>query len=308
MWEKNHFCFDRVRTAKAKKLLLNLLVLVLMDLNRPLDGRGSNKSWAGWDESRDTRMAFPNRRCKCNYSRLGRSLPIIPVKKSKVFPNNKPWVSKHLKKVLNEKKRVYFLGDLAERKEVQRAVKSEIRKARENYKQKIELKFKTGDMRTVWDGIKTMSDMKQNGYNSKRLSPLGGKDDGSFAEDMNSFYSRFDNHDFRSVIDDIISSTKTDCNLRIDEKDVLRVFQCTNVRKSPGPDGISGQVLKNCATQLSGIFHSIFQASLSLHKVPTLWKTSIVVPVPKKSRPASPNDFRPVALTSHVMKSFENNH
>ena len=61
----------------------------------------------------------------------------------------------------------------------------------------------------------------------------------------------------------------------------------------------------NCATQLSGICHSIFQGSLSLQKVPTLWKMSIVVPVPKKSRPSSPNDFRPVALTSHVMKSFE---
>ena len=34
-------------------------------------------------------------------------------------------------------------------------------------------------------------------------------------------------------------------------------------------------------------------------------KRSIVVPVPKKSRPVIPNDFRPVALTSHVMKSFE---
>ena len=77
------------------------------------------------------------------------------------------------------------------------------------------------------------------------------------------------------------------------------------MRKSAGPDGISGLVLKNCATQLSGIFHSIFQASLSLQNVPTLKKTSIVVPVPKKSRPANPNDFRPVALTAHVMKSFE---
>ena len=27
-------------------------------------------------------------------------------------------------------------------------------------------------MRTVWDGVKTMSDMKQNGHNSNRLSPL----------------------------------------------------------------------------------------------------------------------------------------
>ncbi|KAK0139097.1 hypothetical protein N1851_024386 [Merluccius polli] len=40
-------------------------------------------------------------------------------------------------------------------------------------------------------------------------------------------------------------------------------------------------------------------------KVPTLWKTSCVVPVPKKGRPSAPKDFRPVALTSHVMKTFE---
>ena len=68
---------------------------------------------------------------------------------------------------------------------------------------------------------------------------------------MNSFYSRFDTHDFHSIIDDIRRSTKTDCELIIEEEDVLlRVFQCAHVKKSPGPDGISGQVLKNSATQL----------------------------------------------------------
>ena len=59
---------------------------------------------------------------------------VILVKNSKVLPNNKPRVYKHIKKVLNENKRVYFLGDLADQKEIQKAVKSEIRKARENYK------------------------------------------------------------------------------------------------------------------------------------------------------------------------------
>ena len=134
-----------------------------------------------------------------------------------------------------------------------------------------------------------------------------GKDDGAFAEDIHYFYSRFDKHDSCSVIDDIISSTSI-CNLHIEEKNVLRIFQYTNVRKSPGLDGIGRQLLNNCATQLSGIFHSIFQASLNLQKVPTLWKTSSVVPVPKKSRPASPNDFLPVVSTSHVMKSFKKYH
>ena len=36
-----------------------------------------------------------------------------------------------------------------------------------------------------------------------------------------------------------------------------------------------------------------------------LCKTSCLVPVPKKVRPSSPKDYRPVALTSHLMKSLE---
>ena len=99
---------------------------------------------------------------------------VIPVQKCKVYPNNKPWVSKQLKKVFNEKKRAYFQADLAERREVQRTVRSEIRKARESYKNKIELKFKTGDMRTVWEGIKTMSDMKQNKKKFQSVITVGG--------------------------------------------------------------------------------------------------------------------------------------
>ena len=144
------------------------------------------------------------------------------------------------------------------------------RGARECYKNKIELKFKTGDMRTIWEGIKTTSDMQQNRQICYRLSPLGGRDDRVFAEDMN-FYSRFDTNDFRSAIGDIRRSTKTDGEQVIEEKDVLRIFQCTHVKKSPAPDDISGQVLKNCATQLSSIFPFIFQVSLSLQKIPTLW-------------------------------------
>ena len=49
----------------------------------------------------------------------------------------------------------------------------------------------------------------------------------------------------------------------------------------------------------------IFNLSLSLERVPALWKTSCVVPVPKTSHPREPNHFRPVALTSHLMKTME---
>ena len=76
-------------------------------------------------------------------------------------------------------------------------------------------------------------------------------------------------------------------------------------RKAPGPDGISPRLLKECADQLCGVFRHLFNLSLSLEKVPALWKTSCVVPVPKTPRPKEPNHFRPVALTSHLMKTME---
>lgn len=76
-------------------------------------------------------------------------------------------------------------------------------------------------------------------------------------------------------------------------------------RKAPGPDGIGSRLLKDCADPLSGVITRLYNLSLSLGRVPVLWKTSCVVPVPKTARPTEPNHYRPVALTSHLMKTME---
>lgn len=49
----------------------------------------------------------------------------------------------------------------------------------------------------------------------------------------------------------------------------------------------------------------IFNLSLQLAMVPVCLKTSIIVPVPKKSVATCLNDYRPVALTPVIMKCFE---
>lgn len=93
--------------------------------------------------------------------------------------------------------------------------------------------------------------------------------------------------------------------MTIEESEVLHLFRNCNTRKSPGPDNIEGAVLKHCAEQLAPVFTDIFRSSLNLQKVPSIWKTSTIIPVPKIPRPSEPNDFRPIALTSLVMKCFE---
>ncbi len=63
--------------------------------------------------------------------------------------------------------------------------------------------------------------------------------------------------------------------------------------------------MRSCADQLSGLFTSIFNESLATSVVPTSFKKYIIIPVPKNSKPSCLKDYRPVALTSIVMKVFE---
>jgi len=44
---------------------------------------------------------------------------------------------------------------------------------------------------------------------------------------------------------------------------------------------------------------------MALQTVPDLCKQSTIVPIAKNKHPKTLNDFRPIALTSLVMKSFE---
>ncbi len=78
-----------------------------------------------------------------------------------------------------------------------------------------------------------------------------------------------------------------------------------NVRKPAGPDGITGRVLRSCTDQLADLFTSIFNESLATSVVPTSFKKSVIIPVPKNSKHSCLNDYRPVTLTSIVMKVFE---
>ena len=83
------------------------------------------------------------------------------------------------------------------------------------------------------------------------------------------------------------------------------LLKSQNPRKAPGPDSVSPSVLKYCADQLAPVFTNIFNTSLELCHVPACFKASTIIPVPKKAKVTGLNDYRPVALTSVVMKVLE---
>lgn len=65
------------------------------------------------------------------------------------------------------------------------------------------------------------------------------------------------------------------------------------------PDGLKGRTLKNCSSARK-LFHSNYHYNYSWtdsYVMPRAWKTSTIIPVPKKATPLQLNEYRPVALT-----------
>ena len=78
-----------------------------------------------------------------------------------------------------------------------------------------------------------------------------------------------------------------------------------SVNKAMGPDGLSGKVLKCCAKSLSVPLSLIFRKSYYSSSLPKEWKMANVVPVHKKGSKSDVENYRPISLTSIVVKTLE---
>ncbi|KAK1784717.1 hypothetical protein P4O66_003396 [Electrophorus voltai] len=252
----------------------------------------------------------------------------IPRATIKKFPNQKPWVDKTIREALNSRTAAYnagiISGNMDEYKSAAYGVRRAVREAKRRYGRKLETQFQQSGSRSLWQGLWMIMD-----YRSPPSRLICA--DESLANELNTFFAHFEatsssanassaNANSANASRANASSTNgaigaangacgepniEQCPLIITESDVRRVFKRVNTRKAVGPDGIFGRVLKACADQLAPVFTDIFNLSLTLGIVPSSFKRSIIVPVPKKPRPSGLNDYCPVALTSVVMKCFE---
>ncbi|XP_071959468.1 uncharacterized protein [Antedon mediterranea] len=228
---------------------------------------------------------------------------VIPKKEVVVFANNKPWVTKELKDILNKKKRIFYQGTTHDNKQINKEVKVAVRKAKDMYKRKIENKFSSGCIRSAWQGIKHMASINTADKTQRNKINVEGIDDQALPDRLNDFFARFEKHDLK---DDTVGNDDPHVDeIIISEDRVRTLLRNINLNKSSGPDGIEGRTLKSCADQLSGVLRYLFQTSINQCVVPNLWKESIIKPIPKQTVIKQLNDLRPIALTSLVMKIFE---
>ena len=99
-------------------------------------------------------------------------------------------------------------------------------------------------------------------------------------------------------------ATTSPAPLVITGHEVRRLFKGQNIRKAWGHDMVSPAALKHCVSELAPVFRH-FNKSLNICRLPVCFKSAVIIAVPKKPKITCLNDYRPVALTSVVMKTFE---
>lgn len=204
--------------------------------------------------------------------------------------------------MLNEKRRIRHSGSTDQKKNLQKRIDKKITNSKKKYKEKIEGLFRTNKSKDAWKGVKALC-----GYRKKQITPEP-DDVVTYVNDMNSFFARFEQYDTsveRSEVLGVIRD-KRDEQIEITNEAVMRELKRVRVSKATGPDGIPARAIKYCAEQLTPVLTQLFQDSIDQGEVPHLWKLTEIKPIAKTPFPNTFNDFRPVALTSNIMKCLEN--
>ena len=94
-------------------------------------------------------------------------------------------------------------------------------------------------------------------------------------------------------------------NIAFSPADIEKACSDLKTTAAPGPDGVPAVLLKTCRKQLSKPIYYIWRASLDNGCIPPELLLVLICPIHKGGSRSVPKNYRPVALTSHLIKVFE---
>ena len=99
--------------------------------------------------------------------------------------------------------------------------------------------------------------------------------------------------------------TSSVLNFVISDEDIISAISAISPDSGCGPDGVPVCLLKTCAQELCQPIKLIWTESYTLGLVPKFYKETHISPLYKKGNRAHAVNYRPVALTSHIIKIYE---
>ena len=102
-------------------------------------------------------------------------------------------------------------------------------------------------------------------------------------------------HEGRTLLQDI----------KFTEQDIEGACKELQPSSSPGPDGVTAVLLKTACWKLRHQLFLLWRASLDQGVIPPDLLLVLISPVRKRGSRGLPGNYRPAALTRHILKMFE---
>ena len=128
------------------------------------------------------------------------------------------------------------------------------------------------------------------------------------ALNVNYFFKTFVNDDHAEPFDLPYNVTDEQHFLKdveISKDELYDLLKAVNPNKSAGDDGIHSRVLQECAKELVEPLYMLFKYSLNTSTVPKSWKSATITPLFKTDDRSSAENYRPISITSQVIKILE---
>lgn len=234
----------------------------------------------------------------------------IPLKKKRKFIQGTP-LSGDVLRAFRYRKAAYrqtqssssrLASDLRDRAE--KRLSEAICSSRAAFEKKIAVSCKH-DTKRFWKYVKGSLANKARISSVLTSSGLLTEGDLDTAECLNSFFaSVFTQEDGDAPIIDCRTNKRLSI-INIDVVDVAKVVKRLPNRSSPGPDGITYELVKEGGHSLFSILARFYGILLSKGEIPMEWKHAHVVPIHKKGSLSKCENYRPISLTSCVCKILE---
>ena len=242
----------------------------------------------------------------------------IPNKTVTIRPTDPPWITPHIKRQIRTRKRAYRKAkrtqdssDFNKFKHFRNKIIAAIRESKKTLNDNIAEKLKSSDLSSKqwWSILKSFISPKSN----STIPPL--EKNGTVyvtgtekANILNDFFKdqtmlNDDNAELPDIIPYPVHDNFSSLSLTPDE--VETTLKALPIGKAAGPDEISNRLLKEISREISVPLTEFFNHSLSIGKVPDIFKESHVVPVPKGGDPSDVGNHRPISLLSNIDKTLE---
>ena len=244
----------------------------------------------------------------------------IPNKTIKIKPQDKPWMTSHIKTLLKLRNRSFSRYNKSKKdrhktvyNNIANRLTAEIRQAKHSYRKSIidQITESVPNPKNFWklhkqicnnsikSSIPTLIDENQVYSQPKEKAELLGQ----YFASLSQAPVAQDTDDQPRVMYDTNPTSLDRIHISLD--DVVNALKRLPVNKSAGPDVINNKILKTCSGVLAPTLQYLFNKSLSLGIYPSSWKHANITPIYKKNSKDNKENYRPVALLSSVGKAME---